>query len=219
MDAFTKVDNKRLNIGDIVPDKEVGRATGYMHFIWHGDVPIVTEPITIEKTYVQADTASAYSADCRSLYDTFARESMIAPWRYLGRCRADGKINEDMRIAPYIYICSAFRTDDEDEAFFRSRLVMAACRHHVRDFGQIPVAPHLYFPTFLDERTHERKIGMTIGRRLLEVCSGITAYTIKDEITEGMQEELELAASLGMTPVIVNLTRDAAEEFIYENLG
>lgn len=215
MSVFTKVEGKYLHVGDVVPEHVVGAATGYMNFIWTKDEPIITTPVTVEDVYVQADSISAYSPDGMALYDTFRRDSHLVPWKYMGRCSEGQSVNEDMRIAPYIYVCSPWRAEDMDTALFNSRLAMAACRSQVIERGSMPVAPHLYFPMFLcDEEETERRAGMIVAHRLLAACRGIVAYVVDDLISDGMREELELAASIGMKPVMIRMTREQAEEFI-----
>lgn len=219
MGVYTTIEGKQLVVGEVVSERVVGIASGYMHFIWHKEDPIITEPMTIERTYLQSDKVMAFSPDGKPLYDTFTRKHMISPWIYAGRCKAGQEINMDMRIAPYIYISSPYETDDDEDALFYSRLIMAACRECMKECGNVPVAPHMYFPMFLDNCLEsEKKASLTVSKRLLEACSGIVAFVIDDYISDRMREELELAAALGMEPIIRKMTREEAVEFIDNNL-
>lgn len=60
----------------------------------------------------------------------------------------------------------------------------AVCR------GAVPVAPHLLFPQFLDERT-ERELALSMGLELLERCSQVWVFGRR--ISEGMRSEIARA--------------------------
>lgn len=99
-----------------------------------------------------------------------------------------------------IYICSPLRGDIERNI----RKAQTYCREAV-EFGVIPLAPHIYFTQFLDDRIpHERKIGMELGNEILKKCKEVWVYGIQNP-SEGMKAEIELAKKFGI-PV-----RDAVE--------
>lgn len=63
--------------------------------------------------------------------------------------------------------------------------------------GFIPIAPHIYFTRFLDDKSpNERELGMSCGFELLKLCEEIWVFNF-DGISEGMQREIDLAKKLG----------------------
>ena len=86
-----------------------------------------------------------------------------------------------------IFICSPFRGDIEENtkaAQFFAKVIIGT--------GRIPIAPHLYFPQFLDEdNPNERMNGIEMGLELMDVCDEV--YVLDFNITEGMRFELNHA--------------------------
>jgi hypothetical protein len=63
--------------------------------------------------------------------------------------------------------------------------------------GVKPIAPHLYFPQFLDdERESERDLGIQMGLSLLKGCSQL--WYFGDTVTMGMKHEIDEANRLGI---------------------
>lgn len=85
----------------------------------------------------------------------------------------------------FVFICSPLRGD------FESNIEMA--KEYARlatDRGLIPIAPHLYFPQFLDDNNAaERALGIKMGLQMLKMCDEF--WIFGDNITEGMQLELD----------------------------
>ena len=94
-----------------------------------------------------------------------------------------------------VYICSPFRGNYEDNtenALIYCRVIMRHCP------DVIPIAPHLYFPRFLDDLDEdERKLGMEAGIALLDNCSEMWVFGI-DKPSEGMKAEIEHAEKCGI---------------------
>lgn len=94
------------------------------------------------------------------------------------------KGNESMK---KIFICSPFRGNIEENkkaAQFFAKVIIGT--------GRIPIAPHLYFPQFLDEDDpNERMNGIEMGLELMDVCDEV--YVLGFNITEGMRFELNHA--------------------------
>ncbi len=86
-----------------------------------------------------------------------------------------------------IYICSPFRDNIKENtkaAQYFAKIVIGT--------GRVPVAPHLYFPQFLNEENpHERMNGIEMGLELMDVCDKV--YVFGFNITEGMKFELDHA--------------------------
>ena len=86
-----------------------------------------------------------------------------------------------------IFICSPFRGNIEENkkaAQFFAKVIIGT--------GRIAIAPHLYFPQFLDEDDpNERMNGIEMGLELMDVCDEV--YVLGFNITEGMRFELNHA--------------------------
>lgn len=91
------------------------------------------------------------------------------------------------KIMKKIFICSPFRGNIEENkkaAQFFAKVIIGT--------GRVPVAPHLYFPQFLDEENpNERMNGIEMGLELMDVCDEV--YVLGFNITEGMKFELDHA--------------------------
>ena len=58
--------------------------------------------------------------------------------------------------------------------------------------GDVPIVPHLYFPSFLDDNIpNERMTGIAMGLELMDICDEV--YVFGFDITEGMKFELNHA--------------------------
>lgn len=121
-----------------------------------------------------------------------------------------------MKTPNLIYICSPYRprADNENDRaeeltqnikVARDACTLAAYR------GHIPVAPHLYFPQFLnDDSQMERQCGMNMGLQLLSLCSEL--WIITPRISEGMAAEIKAARQLGI-PVLIFTSRGCFEKY------
>lgn len=91
-----------------------------------------------------------------------------------------------------VFICSPYRGDVE-------RNVKAA-RKHARMaaiIGYCPIAPHLLFPQFLNDRDPEERImGITLGVEQMKMCDEV--WVFGSRISNGMGFELEKAKELGI---------------------
>lgn len=83
-----------------------------------------------------------------------------------------------------VFICSPFKGDIEGNTKRAKYYARITAR-----VGVIPVAPHLYFPNFLDEEnSNERMNGIEMGLELMDVCDEVWMFGFS--ITEGMKFEL-----------------------------
>ena len=67
------------------------------------------------------------------------------------------------------------------------------CRYVVEQ-GHTPIAPHLFFPQFLNEKT-ERLLGIQMGLHLLDFCDEIWVF---GEQSTGMKSEIAYAEENGI---------------------
>lgn len=99
---------------------------------------------------------------------------------------------------PVAYCCSRFRAADELEAGW-NRSVAVALTRYVALHGWAPITPHLYLPLALDDDDEgERGMGLACGLRLVRRSDAFFCYR-GDDVSEGMAEELALAADLALT--------------------
>ncbi|GFH40255.1 DUF4406 domain-containing protein [Pseudolactococcus insecticola] len=102
---------------------------------------------------------------------------------------------------PLVFISSPFSGDVE------SNIVKARkyCRFAV-DNGYIPVAPHLLYPQFMNEK-NERDSALHMGIVLLGKCEEV--WVFGDTLSEGMLQEVLQAEYWGK---IVRCFNEACEE-------
>lgn len=93
-----------------------------------------------------------------------------------------------------IYICSPFWGTSNRER--NIAVAISACQKVVNEQCE-PLAPHLYFPMFLDDSLPEqREIGIMFGLTWLEGCDEM--WVIGSIITEGMEREIRFARNRGI---------------------
>lgn len=141
------------------------------------------------------------------LYDTIYQEHTYAPWIYGGQCEVNKRVNRNPALMPMVYVCSQYRADTTEELHQHIEVAKWACRD-IAMAGAIPIAPHLYFPRFMDDRMPmERYYGMGAGKRLMEQCNTFYVVTVNGVISEGMAQEIEyLTETLLLEGSTYNLT-------------
>lgn len=94
---------------------------------------------------------------------------------------------------PLIYVCSPLRGN------VLINIRKAACYSaFVFEQGGIPITPHLYLTTFLDDAVpEERAVGREMGLQILHLCDEL--WVFGEWISEGMAEEIRRAEELGIT--------------------
>ena len=95
---------------------------------------------------------------------------------------------------PLVYICSPYShgciNDNIENARRYSRFAV--------DTHYVPIAPHLLFPQFLDDRLAEdRQTAMSLNQVLLEKCSQLWVFGYVR--SEGMQQEMQWAKQRQIT--------------------
>ena len=90
-----------------------------------------------------------------------------------------------------VYIASPLRGNIAANIERAKEYCRKAARH-----GVLPIAPHIYFTQFLDDdKPQERDAGIRMGLELLKLCDAV--YVYGNTISEGMEQEILLAESLG----------------------
>lgn len=86
-----------------------------------------------------------------------------------------------------VFVCSPMKGDVEKNL----KLAKFAARVPIGS-GYIPIAPHLYFPQFLDDNDqYERIKGIKMGVELMKECDRM--WIIGTTITNGMEYEINEA--------------------------
>ena len=115
-----------------------------------------------------------------------------------------------------VYICSPYRSYQKDpagrdkEIGRNLKLARKGCRIAV-ERGFIPVAPHLFFPQFLNEET-ERDVGIDMGMELLKNCDEV--WVLGRTVSDGMAGEIAFARELGIPVRIMEKPETAAERLM-----
>jgi hypothetical protein len=89
-----------------------------------------------------------------------------------------------------VYVCHPFSGDPEGNA----RAVRVICRKLVES-GHLPIAPHIYLPAFVDERT-ERELSLALCLELVAACDEL--HVFGESVTAGMLREIYRAQALGI---------------------
>ena len=93
---------------------------------------------------------------------------------------------------PIVFICSPYA----DDPLNNERRAIRYCRFAVRQ-GYIPIAPHIYFTRFLDDRNpKDRELGLFMGHVMLTKC--VELWVFGDRVTPGMEREIAKAGERAM---------------------
>lgn len=94
---------------------------------------------------------------------------------------------KDRTYRPLVYICSPLSGDVEAN----TERARAFCRFALEQ-GQIPLAPHLLFPQFMnDDVPAERELAIFMAVVLLGKCSEL--WVLGETVSAGMQTEIDVA--------------------------
>lgn len=120
----------------------------------------------------------------------FNSEGYPDPTAYQALKNIEGRFS----FRPMIYICSPLSGDVERNQEFARKY----CRFAV-ERGVIPLAPHIYFPQFMDDgNPNERSLALFMDLVLLSKCAEL--WVFGETISEGMKAEIEKAKRRG-TPI------------------
>lgn len=90
-----------------------------------------------------------------------------------------------------VYVCSPYR----DNPVKNTNLAMEYCKV-IFNRNNIPIAPHLYFPLFMNDNNKEvRELALELNKRLIDMCDYVVVFGYV--ISEGMKIEIEYAHSIG----------------------
>lgn len=116
-----------------------------------------------------------------------------------------------MKTKKNVYICSPLRPVSTapilcaNELVNNLKLAKDACTFAALR-GCNPVAPHLYYPQFLDDNDPtERAIGMELGLKALRSCDEL--WIVSPCISSGMSAEIKEAQKCGIPVLMFTATR------------
>lgn len=89
----------------------------------------------------------------------------------------------------WIYVCSPYSGENKE---YNVKVAQAVCRS-IAKAGNLPIAPHLYCPQFLnDDIPEERMDGFEIAMRLLDLADEM--WVVGETFSKGMKEEIAYAS-------------------------
>lgn len=121
--------------------------------------------------------------------DKFNGEGYYDPTAYEALTRIEQEAKALRAFRPVVYICSP------PAGKMVKKNVRTYCRFAV-DAGYVPIAPHIYFPQFMNDRSsRERELTLFMAAILLSKCAEL--WVFGEEITGGMSIEIRKAKSKG----------------------
>lgn len=120
-------------------------------------------------------------------------EGYSDPTAYEALTRIEREVRNRSNFRPLVYICSPLSGDVEGNQIKARRY----CRFAVAR-NYIPIAPHLFFPQFMDDTdSRERDLALFMDLVLLAKCAEL--WVFGDQISSGMAIEIEKAKQKGQT--------------------
>ena len=96
-----------------------------------------------------------------------------------------------------VFVCSPYKGN-----YFKRKSNIKKAKEYcqnIASYGMIPIAPHLYFTQFLNDKSlKQRTLGLAMGLELLKQCNYIYVY---GKPTAGMEIEIKSAKKYGI-PII-----------------
>ncbi|MGI5965420.1 MAG: DUF4406 domain-containing protein [Anaerotruncus rubiinfantis] len=121
----------------------------------------------------------------------FNQEGYFDPTAYAALTAIEQEVKKTRQFRPLVYICSPLSGDVERNQANARRY----CRYAVES-GTIPLAPHLYFPQFLnDSDLIERNLALFMDIVLLSKCAEL--WVFGETVSKGMSIEIEKAKRKG----------------------
>ena len=118
-------------------------------------------------------------------------EGYYDPTAYEALVKIEREARQAHAFRPMVYICSPL----SGSIAANQRSARRYCRFAV-DGGYIPLAPHLYFPQFMDDGNGaERNLALFMDLVLLSKCAEL--WVFGDHISKGMSIEIEKAKRKG----------------------
>lgn len=117
----------------------------------------------------------------------FNNEGYYDPTTYEALTTIEQEERATRSFRPIVYICSPFAGDIKTNIEAARRFSRFAV-----DNGYIPIAPHLLFPQFLnDKKLEERQLGLFFGNVMMSKCAEV--WVFGENISSGMEAEIKRA--------------------------
>lgn len=133
-----------------------------------------------------------FCGNCQTGADTKDQHPGTCPFYQKARgkhCASHMQMKHRPTDGRMVYIASPLRGDIENNL----RKASAYCRAAM-EAGAVPIAPHLYFASYLDDtKPSERRTGMEMGLHMLRRCDELWVFGAP---SEGMQREIEFANAI-----------------------
>lgn len=117
----------------------------------------------------------------------FNHEGYVDPTSYEALTAIEKEKRSLRAFRPIVYICSPYAGDIAKN--------VQAARSYSRfavNKGYIPIAPHLLFPQFLNDKDEmERELGLFFGNALMSKCSEV--WVFGHNVSSGMDTEIKRA--------------------------
>ena len=118
-------------------------------------------------------------------------EGYYDPTAYEALAKIEREVKQTRAYRPLVYVCSPLSGDISGNQENARRY----CRFAV-DSGCIPLAPHLYFPQFMDDGSGaEHDLALFMDIVLLSKCDQM--WVFGDRVSKGMSIEIEKAKRKG----------------------
>lgn len=141
---------------------------------------------------------------CKGLFYTIYRRSKYNPFVFKGECFQDSIRNVNPEFSKKIYVCSRYRAESQDEIDQNINDVKKECRRIVY-CGDIPIAPHLYFTQFLNDKDEEkREFGIMAGMQAMKECDSMVVIIRDEKISDRMHREMSYVVNVLGIPITMN---------------
>lgn len=112
-----------------------------------------------------------------------------------------------------VFVCSPYRATAYHSVKSNVKIARLICQWMVED-GDIPFAPHLFYPQFMDDGDPEqRELGISFSKNWLATCDYMIVWSPwiesgrRQEPSEGMTQEIKWAKEMGKEIVYLDQHR------------
>lgn len=201
------IDERVLHRGDLCDSKVIESVLGLIN------------SFDEEQDILQNEGAysSHYIGD-KQLFHTFYRRIGERGYRYAGLCPAGERNNMHPEKSQKVFIISQCHAEDRSGFQFNMKFAEALAREQFLTTGDIPIAPHIYFTTFLHDEGFERDFGIEAGHLFMRQCDRVICAVIDGRISAGMQEDIDYASiELALDVEYLHFTADEALKYVIES--
>lgn len=148
------------------------------------------------------------------IYHTFCRHEG-EPYRYAGQCEYGKTTNLHPGASQNVFVISQYHADTWEEIAFNLMFAKMIARDIFLKTGDIPIVPHIYFTSFLNDEGFERDFGIEAGHIFMRTCDRAICAVIDGRISEGMRMDIDYATiELALDVEYMHFTKAQAADFI-----